>query len=306
MITGQVPDFSVVITVYNKGAFIGQAIESVLNQSYRNFEIIIVDDGSTDTTKNVIHSFSDNRIRYIYQENSGLPACARNAGMMLARGSYIALLDGDDFWHRNKLYECKKVLDTNKDISLVCHNEYVLYDGKILRHTSSAPYAEGMYFRLLFNGNCLYPSAVVIRRSIFFDDGFNFSEEKNLFTVEDYEYWLRLSQRYEFYLLPDILGYYRVSEGGIYLTNIDENTKNMLDLLERHFNKVMHKTKEQQNLIHKRYSGVMSAAGRIYQHRKKFKESRAWYLKAIKEFPLNYKAGICYLAALLNIRVLYR
>lgn len=306
MNTGIIPDFSVVITAYNKSGFVGKTIESVLNQSYQDFEIIVVDDGSTDNTKEAISSFKDERIKYIYQINSGLPACARNAGMSLARGNYIALLDGDDLWHMEKLKECKEILDINKDISFICHNQRVLYGAKILRQTSVSCCSDDMYSRLLFKGNCLYPSAIVIRRSVFFDDGVSFSESKDLFTIEDYEYWLRLSQRYKFLFLPNILGYYRVSEEGIYFTNIEENTNNMLKLLAMHFNQIKQKDKKQQKLIHKRYSGVMSGSGRVYQHRRQFKEARAWYLRALREYPLNYKAGICYLAALINIRILYR
>ena len=97
------------------------------------------------------------------------------------------------------------MLDEMKDVHLICHNEAVLYNGKILRNTSYGPYEEDMYSRLLFKGNCLHSSAVMMRREVFFDDNYRFCEDKDLFAIEDYEYWLRLSKKYRFYFLEEIL-----------------------------------------------------------------------------------------------------
>lgn len=300
------PDFSVVISAYNKAGFLGEAIKSVLAQTCPDFELIIIDDGSTDNTKGIVDSFSDKRIRYYYQENSGLPASARNKGMSLARGKYIALLDADDFWYKDKLARCKTVLDENKDIALVCHNEAVVYGNRVLRHTRCGPYVDDMYSRILFKGNCLHPSAVALRHGIFFDDQMHFTEEKSLFAIEDYEYWLQLSRRYKFCFLNDILGCYRINEEGIFLRNIERTTPALLNLLNYHFSRIPQKTLSQQILMRRRLSAVMSSAGRLYQHRRQFAKAREWYIKAIKEYPFNYKARICYLAALLNIRIIYR
>ncbi len=300
------PDFSVVISAYNKGKFIAKAIQSVLSQTCPDFELIVVDDGSTDNTKEIINSFSDERIKYYYQHNSGLPACTRNKGMSLSRGKYLALLDGDDFWYKDKLEKCIKVLDENKDTALVCHNEAVIYRDKILRRTSNGPYVDDMYSRLLFKGNCLHPSAVTLRRSVFFEDGLRFSEEKNLFAIEDYEYWLQLSRRYRFYFMDDVLGCYRVDEEGIFLQNIEETTLRLLNLLRYHFSQIPRESLIQRILMRRRLSAVMSSAGRLYQHRREFAQARRWYVKAIREYPLNYKAGIGYPAALSNFRILYR
>jgi glycosyltransferase involved in cell wall biosynthesis len=300
------PEFSVVIVAYNHARYLAQCIHSVLEQTYPDFEVIVFDDGSTDNTREIVSAISDNRIRYFYQENSGLPACGRNRGMVLAKGKYIALLDGDDFWYKDKLDKCKKVLDSNPDIDLVCHNEDIFYNGKIVRRTSYGPYTEHMYDKLLLEGNCLHASAVIIRRKVFFDDQMRFSEEKDLFTIEDYEYWLRLSQRYRFYFLPDALGCYRVTERGAFLANAHANALNMLRLLDKHFSRLNRIDKPMRKNIRKRRSAIMSAMARTYHHKRDFKKSREWYLMAMREYPFNYKAYIGLLAASANLRIIYK
>jgi glycosyltransferase involved in cell wall biosynthesis len=300
------PEFSVIIVAYNHAPYIKQTIDSVLTQSFDNFEIIIIDDGSTDNTKEIVSSFNQPRIKYIYQQNSGLPAEARNRGMSLSRGRYIALLDGDDFWDKEKLKKCKSVLDSMPDIDLVCHNEAIVHQGRVLRYTAYGPYVEPMYERLLFDGNCLHTSAVVIRRKVFFEDEKHFSEDRRLFTIEDYEYWLRLSQSYKFYFLPEVLGNYRVTESGAFLSSGEKNALNMLYLLESHFSRMSTKTKETLRRMKRRRSAVMCAAGRMQHHKNNFRECKKWYKNAIREYPLNYKAIIGYLAALLDLRIIYR
>lgn len=302
----EIPAISVVVAAYNHGRYIGETIRSVLEQTFEDFEIIVLDDGSTDNTRDIVLSFTDKRVRYFYQENSGLPACGRNRGMSFSRGGYISLLDGDDVWHRDKLKKCKSVLDEMADVDLVCHNESIVYDNKVLRVTSYGPYTENMYSKLLFGGNCLHSSAVMIRRSVFFDDNYRFCEAKDLFTVEDYEYWLRLSKKYRFYFLSDVLGSYLVTESGAFLSASESNAVNTLYLLERHFTEFTDPDNSLRLKIRKRKASVMAAAGRMYMHNRNFDDGRRWYLRALREYPFNYKALIGYAAALCRFRIIYR
>ena len=300
------PEMSVVIAAYNHGKYIRKTIESVLKQTLQDFEIIVLDDGSKDDTRDVVSGIKDGRIRYFYQQNSGLPACGRNNGMSKACGKYISLLDGDDFWHEEKLERSRRALEEHKDAALVCHNESVVYHDKILRNTSYGPYQEDMYLKLLFGGNCLHTSAVTMRREIFFEDGCRFAEDKYLFTIEDYEYWLRLSKSYRFYFMPEVLGSYRVTETGAFLSAGEANAVNMLRLLDSHFNKIDPVSSKLRQMIKKRRSSIMGAAGRVHHHKKNFKDSKDWYMKAIREYPANYKAYIGLMASALGIRILYR
>lgn len=118
------PFFSVVIPLYNKENFIANTIENVLQQSFQDFEIVIVDDGSTDNSFAIAQSFNDHRIRIYQQQNSG-PSTARNKGIELSESNYIALLDADDVWQRNHLEELHKSISTYPNGALFC-NAYQL------------------------------------------------------------------------------------------------------------------------------------------------------------------------------------
>ena len=300
------PEFSAIITAHNKARYIREAIDSVLSQTYPDFEIIVVDDGSTDNTRHIVSSYKDSRISYFYQEHSGLPAKCRNKGMSLSIGKYIAFLDGDDFWDRGKLEKCKAALDSSPEAGLACHNEAVIHNGRLMRRTSYGPSVQDMYRRLILVGNCLHASAVVMRRGLYFDKGFKFSEEKNLFAIEDYEFWIRLSKACRFLFMPEALGYYRVTDEGIFIRNPESNTLNMLGMLDPHFAKLDSGDRHIRRKVRQRRSQVMCGAGRVFHHRRLFKEGRRWYASAIREDPLNYKPYICFLAALARIRIIYR
>lgn len=300
------PVVSVVITAFNKGDFIGETLGSVFEQSLKDFECILVDDGSTDNTREKCSLISDSRFKYVFQKHSGLPACARNHGLSLAAGKFIALLDGDDIWKKDKLKTCIDALETNPNISLVWHNMLILYEQDTVRVTDHYFESGDFYRSLLLRGNCIIPSAVVFRREIFSNDGFKFSEAVNLRAIEDYEFWLQLSPRYNFKLIPEVLGAYRVTESGIYLGDIDTNTANMLSLLERHFANLSDKSEKLIRIMDKRRSSVMCGAGRMHQHKKCFKSSRKWYTYALHAYRFNFKALAGYILVCLGIRLKYK
>lgn len=119
---------SVIIPVYNREKTVAAAVNSVLNQTYKDLEVIVVDDGSTDKTKEVMSQIHDKRVRYIYQENSG--ACmARNHGIELARGEYIAFHDSDDTWHLNKLERQMTIFENYNPDIVFCKLHYIKKNG---------------------------------------------------------------------------------------------------------------------------------------------------------------------------------
>lgn len=110
---------SIIIPTYNREKTITRSIESILNQTYQNFELLIVDDGSTDRTREIVEAINDRRVKYLYQENQG--ACvARNHGIICSKGSYIAFQDSDDLWLPEKLEKQLKIFQKYKDIDIVC------------------------------------------------------------------------------------------------------------------------------------------------------------------------------------------
>jgi len=302
-------EVSVVVTTYMHGKYIRKAIESVLGQTYKDYELIIIDDGSPDNTEEEVLRIKDRRIKYIRQKPSGLPANARNKGISAVTGRLIAFFDGDDIWHPNKLERCLEVFDKNPTIDILGHDVGYMRteDGKIFKRSFFGPYRENMYEQLLLKGNTLAPTSTVMKRKIFSEDGFSFSEDKKLFTVEDYDLWLRLakSERYRFFYLPEVLGQHRVFEGSAALTNIEKQAQNMLWLLDRNLKKLDFKQKHLKHTIKKRKSQIVFGAGLLLNYRKMFIESMAWHIKAIKEYPLYLKPYFALIASFCKIKLGY-
>ena len=118
---------SVIIPTYNSQKYISSAVNSVLSQTYKAFELIIVDDGSTDNTGEIVASFDDRRIRYIRQNNSGV-AVARNTGIKSSKGEYIAFLDADDIWERDKLAVQIDEISSDDNICMVYSAFNMIYE----------------------------------------------------------------------------------------------------------------------------------------------------------------------------------
>jgi len=228
------PLVSVVIPAYNAEKFILKTLDSVFAQTYKNYEIIVVDDGSSDKTAEVVkeylkkHDLSGQCIR---QQNKKI-AGARNTGIRAASGSLIALLDHDDLWFPQKLDEVIKEHYLHPDVDLICHNEIVTQGGNIYRTSKNGPTSENMYESLLFRGNCLSPSAVVFKKEVALKcEGF--SENPNYNTVEDYDFWMRASRIAKFHFLNQVLGEYVLVETAA-SRNIVYHHKNLEIMLTSH------------------------------------------------------------------------
>ena len=184
-----IPFFSVVIPCYNCEKIILPTLKSLNTQKFRDFEVVFVNDGSTDNTIDILNSFQFDGIKkVISQENLGLGA-ARNTGIRNSVGFYVSLLDHDDIWEPEKLLVIYKILNDGK-YDLVCHNEAVLNNhGETLRINKYGPFKT--FYELYFNYNCLSPSAVTISMTTFQKVGY-FTEDESLWGVEDYDMWLRI------------------------------------------------------------------------------------------------------------------
>jgi glycosyltransferase involved in cell wall biosynthesis len=181
---------SIIIPAYNHAAYIGETLHSVLGQEYGPLEVIVVDDGSTDSTKEVVAGIHDPRITYLWQENSGLPAAARNRGLERARGEYIAFLDSDDLWLPHKLRLQVAALEADPKLSLVA-SDAEEYDGerrgKLIRLTEDARPS----FRKLLSMNTVINSTVLMRANVARRIG-PLDTDPRIRASEDYDYWLRV------------------------------------------------------------------------------------------------------------------
>ncbi len=187
------PRITVVIINYNHAHHLRHALRSVLAQSVQDFEVVVVDNSSTDGSRAVVESFGDARKRVVSVENHGVLAVSRHVGLAEAAAPLVAFLDADDIWYPAKLERCLAVLDTNPAAGLVCHDEVIVYASGARRRTRYGPFGRDMYARLLRRGSCLSPSAVVLRRALY-EAGLRLDEDPALSMAEDYDYWMLLAR----------------------------------------------------------------------------------------------------------------
>ena len=191
---------SVIIPTYNRKNLITRAIKSVINQSLKPFEIIIVDDGSTDGTYEFINQFFP-EIRVIRQLNNGVSS-ARNLGLKNAKGNWIAFLDSDDEWFSKKLELQKKAID-HSDKYLISHtNEIWIRNGVRVNQMKKHQKYGGSIFEKSLDICRISPSSVLINRKIFEDIG---KFDETLKICEDYDFWLRISSKYPVLFLDELL-----------------------------------------------------------------------------------------------------
>lgn len=208
----ETPLISVVIPVYNGQAFVAQAIESVLAQTWPRVELIVVNDGSTDRSAEVIARYAD-RLVLVEQENQGV-AAARNAGIQRAQGDLVALLDQDDWWRPEKLARQAPLLLSNPRVGLV-HTAVDHYDQARqewvgpLNPQARPELLVGSCFRRLLMDNQIYNSTVLLRMEALRQVGLcDLSIRGN--TVQDYDLWLRIARRWELAYVPETLVAFRI------------------------------------------------------------------------------------------------
>lgn len=210
------PLVSVIMPTYNQAQYINQAIQSVLDQSYENWELIVIDNYSTDKTDAVIASFSDPRIISKKIHNGGVIAASKNVGIFQAKGEWVAFLDSDDFWAANKLKHCLEHAGNNVDI--IYHNMATVDEkSKISRRAKIKSWQVNapITIDLMVRGNALAASSVMVRSKVLRQvNGMN--ESNCIVAAEDYNTWLRISQFTDgFKYIPQKLGFYRVHNSGI-------------------------------------------------------------------------------------------
>jgi glycosyltransferase involved in cell wall biosynthesis len=218
---------SVIIPCYNRAGIVCETIDSVLSQTYSHFEIVVIDDGSTDNTREAIAAYDDRRVRYFYKQNGGLSA-ARNSGLEAARGEFIAFLDSDDLWHSWKLRAQIEIFVRHPEVGLIWsdmstfttagqvaaerhlreyYSAYAIVNfershdrrGVLADLATEAPkaFADCPYyvtdvFQHMFSGNLVHPSTAIVRRSRLQKSG-PFEPEVTGFGAEDYHFYFRIS-----------------------------------------------------------------------------------------------------------------
>ena len=210
------PLVSIVIPTYNRANYLSKALQSVLYQTYKNWEVLVIDNYSTDDTEKVINRYNDSRIKYLKNQNYGVIAKARNAGILAAKGDWVAFLDSDDWWTDDKLKTCMDYI--NNHVDLIYHDLEItsskrqLFRRKIIK---TRQLKKPVLIDLLVNGNAISNSSVVVRKEMLKKIGL-IDECKELVASEDYNTWLKISNLTDQFLyLPKKLGYYFIHDKSI-------------------------------------------------------------------------------------------
>lgn len=225
------PLVTVILPTYNRVYCIATAVQSVVDQSFTDWELLVIDNNSEDGTVGLVSSFGDPRISCLTFSNNGIVAASRNFGIRMAKGKYIAFLDSDDSWTSEKLRLSVNVLESGEDI--VYHDLYVC-DGKFLtnvrrRRLRTRQLDSPVFDDLWLKGNALNNSSVVCRTDILLEVGC-LSEDLNVLTAEDYLAWLEISKRTErFKKIDQTLGSYWI--GGDNLTSSEMTLRSNAYLL---------------------------------------------------------------------------
>lgn len=277
--TNIAPKVSVIIPTYNRGNQLRICLKSLQKQSFKNFETIVCDDGSTDNTFEIIKEFKDlPGLKYIRENNFGGPARPRNNGLKEAKGENIAFLDSDDWWYPNKL---EVSLNYLSDYDLIYHDLDIYTNEKVSNGVAKGRILKGDIVKdLILNGNGIINSSVVIRKSIVDLVG-EITEDKKLIAVEDYDYWIRVARTTNrFKYINKSLGGYRVGENISYSTKQIDKSK---ALLKKYIHELT--PEEQRTAI----SFQQFNASRLYHSLALYPQAKASYLKSMHTNNLQRK-----------------
>ncbi len=197
---------SIVIPTYNRASFLKEAIDSVLSQTYRNFELIVVDDNSTDDTPKLLSSYGE-KIKVIKKANKG-PSAARNRGIKAAKGGWIAFLDSDDVWKPGKLEKQVQFIKDNPEIKICQTEEIWIRNGKRVNPRKKHEMHSGWIYEQCLPLCIVSPSSVMIHRGVFEKVGLF---DETMLACEDYDLWLRIAPHYPICLVREKL---IVKQGG--------------------------------------------------------------------------------------------
>jgi len=208
----QPPIVSVIIPTYNRAHVVDRAIRSVLHQTFQDFEVIVVDDGSTDSTLEAIKCFQDPRLRYIRHNGNRGGSAARNTGIEDAAGEYVAFLDSDDEWLPEKLEKQVQLLQGSDSSVGAVYTGFIIIDEHGERTTTSIPKCRGAILGELFSANRVgTASSVMVKRECILQVGVF---DPAMPSCQDWDMWIRLAKHYKFDFIPEALVYYHFGHNG--------------------------------------------------------------------------------------------
>ncbi|MBW8010755.1 MAG: glycosyltransferase [Chloroflexi bacterium] len=298
------PRLSIVIPTYNRGHYIFECLQSIWDQGYQDYEILVVDDGSTDNTLEILQPLIENKkVKLLHQTKSGA-AAARNKGVINATGELIAFLDSDDIFYPSKLKKQAEYMDQHPSV-MILHSNFNKFDdfGNDLGTKYTSFFSGHIYPEILLYWEMLMATSCVIVRADLFNEIGLFDED--LTSAEDLDLWARIARKYPIHHMPEILAGIRVHPQNI---SVDKSK-----MAERHL-KYLHKAaKEDPNLGEafekKMYSRLFMYSGFNMLGEGTQKEMqivRKFMVTSLKYWPRQLKSLLGYLASLLDQKSRYR
>jgi glycosyltransferase involved in cell wall biosynthesis len=284
------PMVTIVVPTYNHVNYLKKALESIQAQTYHNYEIVVVDNHSTDGTEDYIKTLQIQNLKYLKIENNGIIARSRNHGVANSTGEYLAFLDSDDFWEPTKLMECIDYMVT-REIKALCHGEQWYYEttGKTRNIRYGRTKIQTMK-QLFMHGNCISTSAVIMQKDVFSLAG-GFDENPDLVTVEDYDLWLKLAKcQIYFSFIDQILGTYR-----IHSMNTINSVQRYATGLHLIFNTYCKDPEVNSHSIfdkiqiRRRYGFIYYDIGRMYHKSGDLGNAFTHYVKSTMIWPFNWR-----------------
>jgi glycosyltransferase involved in cell wall biosynthesis len=296
------PLVSIITPTYNHERFIGPCIESVLQQTYQNWELIVVDDGSTDRTAEITRSYSDSRIQYLHQHNKGIGALAEtyNRGLQLSKGALIAILEGDDVWPNNKLSELvPRFVDPNIVLAFGEERD-INVDGCVARRASRTsrkrmklprstlfndPVRSALAYMLTLEGQSFIPPATVIMKRNALDSIGGFQRGVGI-SPTDVPTFIRLSVQGSFYYTRTVMGYRRRHTGSATLHFLEPMSTQPFEFILRLLDSPdLCLSAEDRRVIEEswrsRLYGWEFTAGRLCLLKEQWRQARAHFIRAL-------------------------
>ncbi|MDD2541270.1 MAG: glycosyltransferase family A protein [Desulfuromonadaceae bacterium] len=277
---------SVIIPTYNSGKYICEALDSVLHQTYSDYEIIVIDDGSTDTTREIIKNRFQT-VRYYYVENSGVSA-ARNLGISMAQGELIAFLDADDKWLPEKLEKQVALFNNNDKLGMVfTENSFFNEQGITMSKANKRErLMSGDIVRNIFLNSYVATPTVMVRKNVFDTVGLF---EEGLIVAEDDNMWMRIGMGFRVELIDKPMVLCRITEGSLSRKNhnIYMGVKASIEIIKKKYPDLYNRLG--MLAIRKKYSNLFFSEGYHYFSQGIQKEARSNFIKSYINDPFKLK-----------------
>jgi glycosyltransferase involved in cell wall biosynthesis len=291
------PNVTVIIPAYNCAPYLRAALESVRAQTYRDFEVILVDDGSTDGTLELANELASSwpAMRVIHIEHAGL-ARARNVALEAMVGQWVALLDGDDLWLPKKLQKCMDYLSEHPQIHVVYHPMSPMSaEGKPLRGGSAKRPRQGWITEKLFHRSFIHDPSVVFHKRVVDECG---PFDQSLPVCVGHEFWLRVSTQFPIGLVNEPLAQRRYVESSLTLRNNARSSRVKVEMLERfYFERGGREMLQNQHKALARLAKTRYAAARVFIGQRQYPDAAQYLAKAIRYCPTFVKSYPYYLFA---------